>query len=188
MKKLLTVSLVAMMAVTTARAEIASKAYVDQREAAAVSTANTYTNTMIGDIDGADVAAAIASAVSGGTANVVTHDGAVGDATTPVFVTAQGVATAGTALGTMAYEAAADYTKSADLGTMASADTADYYTKTAADAAFVEDADIANMQTTTNLSSNMTTDTGSTTKYPSVAAVEAAISASDTAMDSRVDA
>ena len=32
MKKLLTVSLVAMMAVTTARAEIASKAYVDQQD------------------------------------------------------------------------------------------------------------------------------------------------------------
>ena len=42
-------------------------------------------------------------------------------------------------------------------------------------------------QTLSNLSSSMTTDTGSTTKYPSVAAVEAAIQASDTAMDSRVD-
>ena len=78
-------------------------------------------------------------------------------------------------------------TTAAALGTMANENKTNYYTKTEADAAFVEDADIANMQTTTNLSSNMTTDTGSTTKYPSVAAVEAAISASDTAMDSRVD-
>lgn len=74
MKKILTVSLVAMMAVTTARAEIASKAYVDQREAAAVSTANTYTDTKVGDTSDwrqtgdtsdPDVATAIARAVAG---------------------------------------------------------------------------------------------------------------------------
>lgn len=39
------------------------------------------------------------------------------------------------------------------------------------------DVAVKNVQTTTNLSSNITTDTGSTTKYPSVAAVEGAISA-----------
>jgi hypothetical protein len=36
---------------------------------------------------------------------------------------------------------------------------------------------VKNVQTTTNLSSNIATDHGSTTKYPSVAAVEGAISA-----------
>ena len=41
----------------------------------------------------------------------------------------------------------------------------------------VADVAVKNVQTTTNLSSSITTDTGSTTKYPSVAAVESAIDA-----------
>ena len=113
MKKILTVSIMAVMAVTAANAEIASKAYVDQRETAAVNSAKGYTDTKIGTLPAGstDVADAIAKAVTGGIANVVTHSGAVGNATTPVYITAEGVATAGTALGTMATENAADYSK-----------------------------------------------------------------------------
>lgn len=41
------------------------------------------------------------------------------------------------------------------------------------------DVAVKNVQTTTNLSGNISTDTGSTTKYPSVAAVETAIGAAN---------
>ena len=207
MKKLLTVSLVAMMAVTTARAEIASKAYVDQQDDAVEAIIGALSGLNEGITKTSVVAAinSVASTASSDIENMVTHDGAVGNATTPVYVTAQGVATAGTELGTMAYEAASDYTKSADLGTMASENAANYYTKTAADAAFdaAGDADaaeaaaksytdtaITDMQIKSNLSSSIATDTGSTTKYPSVAAVEAAIQVAaydDSGLDARLD-
>ena len=70
MKKILAISLIAMTAVSAANAQIASKAYVDQREAAAVSTAEGYTDQKIGTYTGdaagsATVAEAISAAVSG---------------------------------------------------------------------------------------------------------------------------
>ncbi len=114
MKKILTVSIMAVMAVTAANAEIASKAYVDQRETAAVNTAKGYTDTKIGTLPAGstDVADAIAKAVTGGTEGVVKRSGtaAVGSATVPVYVNASGVVTP-TTLGSMATENAADYTK-----------------------------------------------------------------------------
>lgn len=68
MKKILGISLVAMMAVTTANAEIASRAYVDQKAGAAESNANSYTNTKVGNISqygsATDVAGAIANAIT----------------------------------------------------------------------------------------------------------------------------
>ena len=51
MKKLLTVSLVAMMAVTTARAEIASKAYVDQQDGQLSSLQTTAKNNLVAAIN-----------------------------------------------------------------------------------------------------------------------------------------
>ena len=51
MKKLLTVSLVAMMAVTTARAEIASKAYVDQQDGTLSSLNTTAKNNLVSAIN-----------------------------------------------------------------------------------------------------------------------------------------
>lgn len=114
MKKLLTVSIMAVMAVTAANAEIASKAYVDQRETAAVNTAKGYTDTKIGTLPAGstDVADAIAKAVTGGTEGVVKRsgEGAVGSATVPVYVNESGVVTP-TTLGTMATENAEDYSK-----------------------------------------------------------------------------
>ena len=113
MKKILGVSLVALMAVSTARADIVSKAYVDvdQSKSYNVITKTAKTGVQIEELDAkmgalpADktVAQAISEAVSGGIANVVTHSGAVGNATTPVYIAADGTATAGTALGTAAY-------------------------------------------------------------------------------------
>lgn len=47
MKKILGISLVAMMAVTAANAEIASKAYVNQQDTAAIATAGTNADTKI---------------------------------------------------------------------------------------------------------------------------------------------
>ena len=70
------------------------------------------------------VAQVISEAVSGGTANVVTHSGAVGNATTPIFVTEQGVATAGTALATVATSGSyADLSNTPSLGTAAALDS-----------------------------------------------------------------
>ena len=110
MKKILTVSVLAMMAVTAANAEIASKAYVIQED-------NAIKNNVIGDLEGlgdgitnTSVVAAInsvAETAAGSITDMVTHDGAVGGETQPVYITSGGVATAGTALGTAAYKAAA---------------------------------------------------------------------------------
>ena len=51
MKKLLTVSLVAMMAVTTARAEIASKAYVDQKDGDLTTLTTSVKTNLVGAIN-----------------------------------------------------------------------------------------------------------------------------------------
>ena len=80
MNKILAISIIAMTAVTAANAQIASKQYVDDQAAAAVTTAEGYTDTAIGDISGyigpedtEDVATAIANAVAAGV------EGAAGD-------------------------------------------------------------------------------------------------------------
>jgi len=171
MKKIFAISLIAMTAVTSARADIASQAYVDQHDTTTLNSAKSYTDDKIGTYTGAaagseTVAAAIAAAVSGGTANAVTRSGsdAVGiDDSKPVFVNASGVVTPfTTALGTAAFTPASDYATSSQ-GTKA--DTA------------VQPADIANMQTTTNLVTSMS-GSSTDTEYPSAKAVYEAIGAS----------
>jgi len=134
MKKILCVSLVAMMAVTTVRAEIASKAYVDPGTGHYVASNKTaganikalddqvYANTgAITTLNADDqtpgsVDAKIKTAVSTGTANGVTRadtTSAVGSATQPVYVNASGVATATDALGSWAWRS--DTVKTADI-------------------------------------------------------------------------
>ncbi len=119
MKKILGISLVAMMAVTTARADIASKAYVTVDQSANkeynVITKEATPGVQIAELDAAlgddysaenTVADAIANAVSTGTEKGVTRPNttdAVGSATQPVFISASGVATTTNALGSAAW-------------------------------------------------------------------------------------
>ena len=130
MKKLLGISLIAMMAVTSANAEIASKAYVDQQDGQLSTLKTTAKDNLVAAINELSDKA--------GETSVADQIAAAVDQT---------------------YNASS--TKAQSGTAVAGA--------------------ITNMQTTTNLSSNMTTDTGSTSKYPSVAAVEAAIATEATA-------
>lgn len=113
MKKILTVSLVAMMAVSAARAEIASKAYVDQQDGQLSQLTTTAKNNLVAAINEVDadvatlngsastegsVAKQIADAVAGiGTAGTyVTSNEAITGAThTKITYDAKGLVTAG---------------------------------------------------------------------------------------------
>lgn len=76
MKKILTVSIMAVMAVTAANAEIASKAYVDQE------IGSTAEWKLQNETKNPDVATAIARAVAGGTAANVAWSGVTDTPTT----------------------------------------------------------------------------------------------------------
>ena len=201
MKKILGISLVAMMAVTTARADIASKAYVDTNFQAkaletkttgftssdwadtthypSLATAKAIAETVAGGVgsveltgyskgsDASAVAATdtlnqavsklenqidakqdiqIGAAGDAGKAVVVASDGKIGMSTNTLGdaayknvtssysasgtdpITGTGVAAALGTLGTMASEAAADYTKTADMDSSVSATTGEVVT------------------------------------------------------------
>ena len=103
MKKILGISLVAMMAVTTARADIASKAYVDQQDALKEAVANKVSKTS-GFVEGdytttnypsMATAKAIAEAVSGGANYVVKNNDITAGTHTKITYDAKGLVTGG---------------------------------------------------------------------------------------------
>ena len=100
MKKIFAVSIMAVMAVTAANAEIASKAYVDQQDALSA------TKTFVGSLPSGDAA--------------------LGATTIVGYIDAKAAAAADAAV------------SGANLGTMATETASNYYTKTEANAEFVE--------------------------------------------------
>ena len=163
MKKILGVSLVALMAVSTARADIASKAYVDSGAGTYISASNTAgqnikaLDTAIGQLPVDPHAATpgdryqtVAAAIAG---SITEAGGQTAQQVSDAITTAL-------ANGGNAYQTASNVTTT----------LADYYTETEADNKFQT---LANLATSTSWS----TDKSSDTKYASAKAVDAAITA-----------
>lgn len=133
MKKILAISLIAMTAVSAANAQIASKQYVDDRASAAVTTANTYTDTKIGDISAADVATEIANAITTAGSNQVQANWTETNESSKAYINnkptlgalAAKDTVAKTDLATALASEIEGKANTADLGTAASANVAD---------------------------------------------------------------
>ena len=188
MKKLLGISLVAIMSVSAANAEIASKAYVDTQTGQLSTLTTTAKGNLVAAIN--EVKESAGGDVTELDSRLDTLEGAAsvdGSVAQKIATALEAYTTTGADTN---YVATVTTSGEGNVVSAVSNNANGTVTVTKGITALTA-TDIANMQTTTNLSSNIATDTGSTTKYPSVAAVEAAITAAeydDSALDARLDA
>jgi len=187
MKKIFAISLIAMTAVTSARADIASQAYVDKQTGTLTNLTTEAKTNLVAAIN--EVKASAGGDVTALDSRLDTLEGAAsveGSVAEKIATALQAYTTTG---------ADTTYAKQSDFATLQSAvnneTTGLAKTNELAVAALPSTTAASTYQTLANISTNMTTDTGSDTKYPSVKAVETAIGTVNSAasgLDTRLTA